>query len=597
MKKKTWIIVAIIAVLVIAAVCAFLLQPKKPTVDASNVANIYYGGGTPLSIDPALNSASAGSNVLRLAHAGLMGTQMVDGKPTLSPELAESYTVSEDGLTYTFTLRKGLKWSDGSDFKASDVAFSWQRAAGSKLGADYGYMFEIIEGAPDNLNVVADDAAGTVTVKITARAPYFLELCGFPTFYPVKEAVVDDQGAWATKPESYIGMGAFRMTKYAVDDVISFEKNPNYWNAANVKLDGVNCLLSEDNVAMLTGYENNSAIFIDSSIDPAEYDRINTTYPNELVFGEYIGTWYVLFNVHKDVSPASKPLTVQEMSKARFAIGQLVNREELVKNVTKGGQAPATGFFPNGLGDGLNANVRATASYGSWYTGTNTPSDKNANITADQAEGLQTLIDLGYAYTGTIEGGDIKFSDFPAFDFAFNQSGANAAIIQYVQETWNKFGIPSSINTEAWATLQQKLKDGEGEAARMGWIADFNDCINFLTIFASNGGNNYVRVGKPVGTYTRASEVTKDAGVGPYWGLEGNQTWADAFDKLCDAVVAEADPAKRAELCAEGEKILMATGGVAPLYFYTHPYLIKPQVKGVMFLATGDVIWNYATIK
>jgi len=281
------------------------------------VVPVFFGGGTPLSIDPALNSAVNGSNILKLAQAGLMGYQYVDGKPTLMPELAESYTRSDDGLTYVFTLRAGLKWSDGSDFMASEVVSAWNRAASAALGADYGFLYDTIQGyGTDALNVVADDAARTLTVHLVNPTPYFLDLCGFPAFYPVKVALADNEGIWATKPETYVGMGPYRMTKYAVDDVISFEKNEYYWNAGAVMLAGVNCYLSEDNVAILTAYENNTSVFI-NSIDPTEYPRLQASYPGELVFGDYLGTYYVLFNVHKDISPAGKQLTVQEQSKAR----------------------------------------------------------------------------------------------------------------------------------------------------------------------------------------------------------------------------------------------------------------------------------------
>lgn len=590
MKKVLSLVLALMLVLGVMAVSA--------TAEAGGkVLNLMYGGGTPLSIDPALNSASAGSNILKLAHTGLMGYQPVDGVGTLMPELAESYTVSDDKTNYVFTLREGLKWSDGSDFVASDIVKSWNRAASEELGADYGFLYDVIEGyGTGELNVVADDAARTVTVQLISPTPYFLNLCAFPTFYPVKVDIADLEGVWAIKPETNIGMGAFKMTKYAVDDVISFEKNPYYWNADKVSLDGVNCLLSEDNVAMLTAYENGTTHFISQSIDPANFERLNNEYPGELAFGDYIGTWYVLFNVHKDMSPAGKQLTVQEQSIARRALGLLPNRVEIVEYVTQGGQAPATGFYPAGLSDGLNENVRATEGYGTWYTGTNEPSEENADFTKDQVEALKMLIDLGYAYTGSIEGGDIVFTDFPSIDFAFNNSGANALIIQYVQETWNKFGIPSTINTEAWATLQDKLKKGDAEAARMGWIADFNDCVNFLEIFISNSGNNYPRLGRDLGEYTRATETTKDAGMGAYWGLNGDQTWAESYDKLVAEIKASTDPAERAAKCAEAEEILMATGAANPLYFYTNPYLLKPNVKNVPMLPTGDDIWTYATI-
>ena len=587
MKKMLAILLALVLALGMTAVA---------TAEGSGqVISLFLGGGTPLSMDPALNSASAGSNIIRSAFAGLTTYQIEEsGDAVSAPDRAESWEVSEDGLTSSCVLREGLKWSDGTDATASQIKASWERAASPELGADYGFLYDVIGRNEDGtLTIDVDDEARTFVVNLPQPCAYFLNLCAFVPFYPVRVDIADNEGIWATNPETYVGLGAFRMTKYAVDDVITFEKNPYYWNAENVVLDGLNFYLSEDNTAILTAYENDTVQYI-QSISSSEYDRLNASYPGELEFYPTIGTYYILFNVYKDLSPASKQLTVQEQSQARFALGQMINRYEVVNYVTKGGEVPATGFFPNSLSDGLNADVRAAEAYGTWYADTNEMSDENPDYTVDQVTALHTLIDLGYPYTGSIEGGDIQFTDFPTIEFAFNNSGNNAAIIQYVQETWNQFGISGVINQEAWATLQTKLKEGDAEAARMGWVADFDDVVNFLEIFISASGNNYPRLGRDIGTYTRNSDVTADAGVGAYWGENGDQTWAEAYDALVDAVKAATDPAERAELAAKAEKVLMATGGVNPLYYYTTAQMLKPNVHGVIRLALGDVIWTYA---
>lgn len=254
----------------------------------------------------------------------------------------------------------------------------------------------------------------------------------------------------------------------------------------------------------------------------------------------------MLFNVHKTSPRKAKTLTVQEQSRARYALGLMVNRQDEVDYVTMGGEEAATGFFPSSLMDGLNENVREAEGYGAWYTGTATPSAENPAYTADMVEAIKILMDLGYSYTGTIEGGDVKFTDVPGFEFSFNQNATNSAIVQYIQETWNSVGITATINTEAWATLQIKLGDGDAEASRMGWVADFNDCVNFLEIFISNSGNNYPRLGQDVGDYTRYTENTKDAGLGAYWGPDGNQTWAECYDALVNEIKAETDPGRPA---------------------------------------------------
>ena len=585
---------------VLALVLSMLMVLSFGAISASaegEIIEVMYGGGTPESLDPALNSASTGSNTIRLAFCGLLGTQVVDGEVFKNqPELAESYTVSEDGLVYTFVLRENLKWSDGSDFFASDFVKSWNRAASPELGADYGYLFDYIARNEDGtLNMVADDEARTLVVTLADPCAYFLDLCGFTTFYPVKVDLADDAGAWATDPEKYIGMGPFRMTSYAVDDSAMFEKNPYYWNADKVSLGGVKTHFAEDSVAILSAYESGAVSFIES-MDPAEFERLKAEYGDELVMGEQLGTYYVLFNVHKDMSPEGKTLTIQEQSKVRQALGMLINRQDEVEYVTMGGEVPATGFFPQMLSDGYNENVREAPEYSTWYEGTATPSEENEMYTKDQVEAIKMLIDVGYSYTGSIEGGDIKFTDVPSFEFSFNQNATNSAIIQYVQECWNMVGITGVINTEAWATLQIKLGKGDAEAARMGWVADFNDCVNFLEIFISESGNNYPRLGQDVGDYTRYTENTKDAGLGAYWGLEGNQTWAECYDALVDEIKSETDPATRAQKCADAERILMATGAVAPLHYYVNPYMCKSNVHNMTVLNTGDVVWNYATV-
>ena len=562
------------------------------------IVSVMYGGGTPETMDPALNSASSGSNLIRLAFAGLMGTRVTDGVVTKEPELAESYTVSEDGTVYTFTLRVGLKWSDGSDFYASDVVKSWNRAADEKLGASYGFLFDVIDGyGTGSLNVVADDAARTLTVTLNAPCAYFLELCGFTTFCPVKTELADDEGAWAVNPETYIGTGPFRVTSFKVDDVVTYEKNPYYWNADAVRLGGINAYLSEDSVAILAAYEADT-ISLAQTIDPAEFDRLNTQYPGELTMYDQIGTYYVLFNVHKDLSPEGKTFTQAENAKARYALGLMVNRQDLVDYVTMGGQVPATGFYPIGLGDGNTEVSRGEGSiYSTWYTGTATYSAEYPTYTEDQVEGIKILMDLGYSYTGSLETGDIKFTDVPGFEFSFNQNATNSAIVQYVQECWNLIGVNATINTEAWATLQTKLKAGDAEASRMGWVADFNDCVNFLEIFISNSGNNYPRLGQSVGDYTRYTENTKSAGLDACWGPNNDQSWADCYDALVAQIKNATDVEERAKLCAEAENILMATGAVAPLYYYTNPTMVKSNVKNLAILPTGDIVWNYAYIE
>ena len=163
-----------IVALLLAAMMALSLV-SFASAEEGKVLSLFLGGGTPLSMDPALNSASAGSNIIRSAFAGLMGYQLDEnGEPVMKPELAESVDLSEDGLTYTFVLREGLKWSDGTDATASQVKAAWERAASPELGADYGFLYDVISRTEEgglamlptylsDVGTVPEDAPFTVT--------------------------------------------------------------------------------------------------------------------------------------------------------------------------------------------------------------------------------------------------------------------------------------------------------------------------------------------------------------------------------------------------------------------------------------------------
>ena len=152
-------------------------------------------------------------------------------------ELPEG-VVNEDGtVTYTYTLRDGLKWSDGKDLTAADFAFAWKRAASTALGADYGYMFEVVKGYPDELAVEAVDAK-TLTVTLNNAVAYWNELLAFPTYFPVREDVVSNE-AWATDPSTYICNGPYTISHWEHNSVIVLSKNPNYYDADSITMNDI----------------------------------------------------------------------------------------------------------------------------------------------------------------------------------------------------------------------------------------------------------------------------------------------------------------------------------------------------------------------
>ncbi len=261
-------------------------------------------GPDPETIDPALNSSVDGAIMLSNAYSCLYAySNDADGNVVIVPDCAEEIvepTALDGGkYQYVITLKEGLKWSDGTELKASDFVYAWNRAVDPATAADYQYIFDVIDGYDaenPNLNVAADDEARTVTVVTTSYCAYFNQLLAFPTYFPVRQDMVDANGeAWATTPETYISNGAFRMKEWIVGDKIVFEKNPNYWDAANVKLDTITFALSDDDDAIFANFENGTYQYADSvsitqiPLLKADPDRFNV----DFFIGDYIVTYFL----------------------------------------------------------------------------------------------------------------------------------------------------------------------------------------------------------------------------------------------------------------------------------------------------------------
>ena len=215
-------------------------------------------------------------------------------------ELPEG-VVNEDGtVTYTYTLKEGLKWSDGADLTAADFAFAWKRAASSALGADYGYMFEVVKGYPDELAVEAVDAQ-TLTVTLNNAVAYWNELLAFPTYFPVREDVVANEG-WATDASTYVSNGAYTMTGWDHNSVITLTKNENYFDAANISMKEIKFYLSDDANNMLTNFKNGTWQLIDD-VPTNEIAALKVEFPTEFVVAGQIGTYYVCWNINEPLMP------------------------------------------------------------------------------------------------------------------------------------------------------------------------------------------------------------------------------------------------------------------------------------------------------
>ena len=256
-------------------------------------------------LDPALNSAVDGATLDSHLFAGLAKwDQDETGKLVITADCATELSegvVNEDGtVTYTYTLRDGLKWSDGQDLTAADFAFAWKRAASEELGADYGYMLECIKGYPNDLAVEATDDK-TLVVTLNNAIAYWNELLAFPSYFPVREDVVADEG-WCTDASTFISNGAYKMTGWDHNSVITLTKNDNYWDAENVTMKEIKFYLSDDANNMLTNFKNGDWLLIDD-VPTNEISTLKTEYPTEFKVVGQIGTYYVCWNINEDLLP------------------------------------------------------------------------------------------------------------------------------------------------------------------------------------------------------------------------------------------------------------------------------------------------------
>lgn len=570
-----------LALALVMIACCFIGCGEKNTEGVGDLRVCV--GPDPKTLDPALNSSVDGSIVLTNAYVGLYGYEAgADGKPVIVAECAEEVvkpTALEGGkYQYVLKLKKGLKWSDGQELKASDFAYAWQRAAAPATAAEYCYMFDVIDGFSYeddcNLNVKADDAARTITIVTGAYCSYFDQLLAFPTYYPVRKDIVEaNPDGWATKPETYICNGPFRMKSWTVGSEIVFEKNPNYWDAKNVKLATLTYFLSDDDDAIFANYTNGTIQY--TTTVPVDQIPVLKTDANRMdkdfFIGDYIGTYYLEFNVEKSLAPAGVELTEAQDAEIRYALGLLIDRNYIVDKITAAGQMPAYGFVPAGMGDGTGKTFRKEAD--PWW------SVDAADLDANKAEAVEILKKY-FTYDEATQ----KFTDFPAFEYSINPTSGNKAIAEAIQDMWDDYGISVTIDTRTWSVIQTALTEGDFTMCRLGWIADYDDPVNFLEILLSGSGNNHPHLGKD-----------GPKGSAAVYGPKADQTWA-GYDELIGKIKTEADAAKRAELMYEAEEWVRDTYTIIPLYYYTNPYLVSNKVTGYLYSNLGWVSFKKAEL-
>lgn len=447
----------------------------------------------PDKIDPALNSSVDGACLVVNSFAGLY-TYDQTGNPT--EDLVDTTDVSEDGLTYTFTLLPDLKWSDGSELTANDFVYSWNRAVAEETAADYAYMFDVIARKDDgSLDVTASEDGQTLTVVLGSPCAYFLDLCAFPAYYPVKQECVEAAADWQTNPGAwcqdagFVSNGAYTCTAWTHDESMTYTKNPYYHKADDVKVETLQFMLSSDDTAIYAAYNAGDLDFIDT----VPTDEIQSLLDNpEFVIADNLGTYYVCFNVNSTLFEGK---TAAQANAMRRALALLVDRDYICENIGQTGQKPANSFIPEGMADG-NGGIFKENDSAYTYADEETAGYYNPNPEAyddNLAEAIELLEYAGYEFT---DDGMLSDATPLTFEYLTNDGTGHVAIAEALQADFAAIGIDMQIKTCDWNVFLNERKSGNYDIARNGWLADFNDPINMLEMWTTDSGNNDAQFGK-----------------------------------------------------------------------------------------------------
>jgi oligopeptide transport system substrate-binding protein len=444
---------------------------------------------------------------------------------------------------------------------------------------------------PDaQLNVKAVDDK-TIEVTLENAVTYWNELLAFPSYFPVREDVVSNE-SWATDPSTYICNGMYTISDWQHNSVITLTKNENHPDAAEVTMDEIKFYLSDDANNQLTNFKNGEWKLIDD-VPTNEIASIKEQYPDEFFNVGQLGTYYVCWNVNEDILPADSTLTGVEAEKAkaeiRKAISLLIDRNYIIDNIAQGGQLPASSFVAMGLtdADGTTQFYENTG-FSTEFTGYFDASSEA--LESNFASAIETLKKY-YNYDEATG----KFTNFPEMTYLYNTNEAHQAIGEYIQSALAKVGINMSMENQEWATFLNTRKDGNYSIARNGWLADYNDPISFLDMWTTASGNNDIQYGK--GAHKDVAAYSLDLTALGYDTKVENATWAETYDVLISTIKTCTDTDKRYKMMHMAEDMLMDTGAITPIYYYTDLYMLDSSVKGFFSNPLGYKYFMYCTIE
>ncbi len=517
----------------------------------------------PETIDPGLISSVDGSTYTQHQFENLMKYQMVAENPADDVNMqntevvlgqAASYEVSDDLCVYTFTLRDDIFWSDGEPVKAGDFVYSWQRLVDPETASDYGYFLDnivlnaaAIQAGEKDKSELGIKAIDDKTLEITLEAPcaYFLEMCAFASLVPLRQDVVEGSDNW-TDPANIVVNGPYKVVEWVHDSYLRMEPNEYYYDAANLGPDAIVWWLSDSETAILSAYQSGEYDFIESF----PTDLIETLQASgDCFINPYVGTYYLYLNCSKITD-----------WRVRAAMVLSVDRENIVENVTQGGQVPATGFVASGILDSTGTDFAfGVSELGAIYnTLQKMYPDADLSTYAGKCELAKQLYDEAVAEGAWDANTTVVYN--------FNTSETHKAIAEACGSDWQTvLGMNITLENQEWATYTNGLSEHGFGVARLGWIADYNDPVTYLELMVTGNSYNY--------------------------GLYSDESF-DADIAQAKASLAGAD---RDALLYRAEETLFGEGGfpVCPIYYYTNMYCMN-GLTNVGYTGMGYFFFWYA---
>ncbi|WP_458791156.1 peptide ABC transporter substrate-binding protein [Yoonia sp. MH D7] len=524
MTLKSTLKASTAAILLLGATAAFAdshaTHPETGEALATDQTFTYRDLDESPSIDPGVAEDVAGGDILRDLFEGLMNQ---DGEGNLVPGVATGYTVSDDKLTYTFTLRDNAKWSNGEPVTAGDFEYAWKRAASPELASPYSWYIElmslenaaaVIAGDMDTseLGVTATDDL-TLVVTLSKPLPYFPQMVVHYTTFPVPQAVIEEFGSDWTKPGNMVSNGAYVLSEHVPQERLVRTRNAQYWDNENTIIEKTTSLIINDENVALTRF---LAGELDRTHVPVgQFPALEAANPDDIMSVPEACSYYYTVNMTDTGNPALQDPNV------RKALSLAVDRDVIVDNVLAGGQ-------------------KAAYTFTHWATaGFETPDIPMASMeqSARNEEAAQLMEAAGYG------------SDNPlSVKLIFNTSDSHKNIAIAVSQMWKQtLGVSTELGNEEWQVFLETRGNQDYELARGAWCADYNEASTFLDLMQSASGYNDAKYNNPdVDALLAAAKTADDP---------------------------QADYTKVEEFIARDTPII-------PIYHYSADYMLRGTVKG-----------------